>query len=103
MRVNRKDSGETRKYEFDFTDILPSAVTLSSITTISQYEATSAGGYTTTTDLTLSSQALATPIASVLVAGGTAGKVYLLECLCLASDGQSIIVPGGLSVEDAAG
>jgi hypothetical protein len=102
--VVRKDSGETLKVSFDFEDVLPSGVTLSSITSISQKEASAdADGYSTTTDLTLSGQALATPVASVLVAGGTAGRVYLLECLALASDGQSLIVAGGLSVEDAVG
>jgi hypothetical protein len=104
MIINRKHVTETRKYEWDFTDILPSGVTLSSITSITQEEVDGdTGEHATSTDLTIASQSLATPIASALVSGGVAGKLYVLKCLAAASDSQAPVVAGGLLVDGVVG
>ena len=101
--IFKKDSGEGRAYTFDFTSVLADGETLSSVTSITQKEAASDGTLAATTDLTIGTGSLSSPLVTAIVSGGTAGKLYVLECKAATSGGQSAIVAGGLMVLDSVG
>lgn len=103
MNIFKKDSGETRTYTWDFTNVLADGETLSSVTGVTVYEADSTGAYASSSALTVGSTTLASPLVTAAVSGGVAGRMYVLECKCATSGGQAAIVTGGLSVHDTVG
>lgn len=94
MDIFRKLTGEAISYIFDFTNELASGETLTSVTGITQKESG-----VTTSDLTIGTPALATPLVTALVSVGVAGKIYVMECKAVTSGGQTLIVEGGLAVK----
>lgn len=93
MEMNEKTNAAAVKYVFDFTDLLATGVTLSSVTDVTQQESGD-----TSTALTVATPTLATPRVSALVSGGTAGKLYVLSARAVASSGETLIVQAGVSI-----
>lgn len=93
MDIYTKRDAETIQYTFNFTPELGTGETVSSVTSVSQYEDGSS-----TSDLTIGSATLSSPNVQVLVAGGTVRKVYVLECKAVTSASQILIVQGAVAV-----
>jgi len=74
-----KDPDEVVRYGIDFVDRVDDGVTLSSGT----WSSSPAG-------LTLSASAVATTVASVLVAGGSIGSAHEVTVTVTTSDGQTL-------------
>lgn len=91
MQMIRKDPSEAILVYFDFAPELASGETLSSVTSISQYDDGDA-----TTDLTIGSGTITGLKVKALVSGGTAGTVYVVKCKCATSLSQSPVVAVGL-------
>lgn len=93
MDIVTKEAGETRHFTFDFSPELATGENVTSVTSVTHEEA---GGYTA--DLTLGSSSLATPLVTVPIGGGTAGRVYVVSCLAVTSAGQTLLVEGAIAV-----
>jgi hypothetical protein len=77
MQSYKHDPTEGANVSFDFTLKLAGSETITSVTSITQLDATANGP---TTDLTIGAGAISGAVVTALVSGGVAGKVYLLRC-----------------------
>ncbi len=93
VTIVEKPAAEARVYTWDFSGLLASGESISGTPTITEYESGEA-----TSDLTIGSPTLSSPYVTALVSGGTAGKVYVLECKATATGSQALVVRGGLAV-----
>lgn len=94
----RKQPAEVIRVVFDYTLVLSSSATVSSISSIA---AAKAGVVSGSGDVTLSGQASAGKKASVLVAGGTSGESYKVTARVQDSDSQTHELEGIVEVVDA--
>lgn len=88
-----KRPGESRLYEFDFTDLLATGETVSAVSGVT---ATTPSG---SSALTVGSPTLTSPSAFVRISGGTSGYVYLLTCTVTTSASNTLVACGHLRVE----
>jgi hypothetical protein len=89
-----KQSGETRSFTMDFSNLMTSAETISSVDSSTQKYLNG----DTSTDLTISSVAISGQTVTFNVAGGTNGKRYRIEHTITTSLSQILIGDGILRI-----
>ncbi len=97
MRSVRKQPAETIRVVFDFTDVMASAATVASITSIG---ATNCNVVQSSASLTVSGQSYAGKKVTCFAAGGTSGESYKLTAIAVDSDGQTLELDGYVEVLD---
>jgi len=90
-----KQSGETRTYTMDFSNLMASDETIASITSVTSE--LRGGG---TTDLTITGEAISSQTVTMKIAGGTDRKVYRIEVTIVTSGTQILIGDGMLRIMD---
>jgi hypothetical protein len=95
VNIYRKEPAAAVLYTWSFTALLGTGETLSSVAGFTQTDCTTGDA---STDLTVGTPALASPLVQALVSGGTAGGLYELRCRATTSAGQTLVVAGSVSV-----
>lgn len=90
MDVFTKHPTATEHYDFDFTEALPSAVTLATVVNITADP---------TGDLTIMPGMISGSRVQTLISGGVDGRMYRLLCRATTSVGETLEVCGGLAVK----
>lgn len=90
-----KQPGETRAYSMDFSNLMSSNETISSVSTVASELR---GG--ATSDLTISSETISGQTVQMNIAGGTDGNVYRVEVTIITSASQILEGDGMLRVRD---
>lgn len=90
-----KQPSETRTYTMDFSGLMTSLETISSITTVTSE--LRGGG---TSDLTIASENISAQTVTMSISGGTSGYVYRVEVIIVTSTSQIIEGDGMLFVTD---
>lgn len=81
-----KTAAEKFIYYFDFTNSLPSGITVASGTATATK---ASSGVTDDTILVSTTMTAATPLASIQVTGGTSGETYRIKCTVVGSTAAS--------------
>jgi hypothetical protein len=97
IQTIQKQPSEVVKIVFDFTDVLGSAATIASITSITS---TNCGVVSGSVALTLSGQTFAGKKVACFGAAGTAGETYKQTAIAVDSDGQTLELDGYVEVVD---
>lgn len=88
-----KQPGETLPYAIDFTNLIPTGDSLSSVTSVT---ATPSGSG----DLTLGSASISGTQVQFTIEGGIEGKMYRVEAIVVTTDGSILEGDGRLFVTD---
>lgn len=89
-----KYASESRKYDFDFTNLLSDKDAISSVSSItdSVYEGSE------TTGLTVGDGSVNDPVVEVDISAGTGGVTYKLTCTVSTANGNTLVLVGYLKV-----
>lgn len=92
-----KQPSESRLYSFDFTELLDSSETISSIVSITQENL---GKVTSSEDLTLTSPAITSKMAQIRISGGTHKENYRITAIITTSAANTLELEGILRVRN---
>mgnify|MGYP003136659671 FL=1 len=95
LQIRSKDASETRKVSVDYTDKLDSGETLSGTVTVAEQDTTDltlTGSGVNSSSMTINGRTVAADSSvSFTVAGGTVGKVYVVQITVDTSNSQTFV------------